>query len=102
MSMQHRQEARKGAREAATVTILGHPDVPVPCEIVNFSPSGMGITVQREIPLGSAVKVDWDRRFLVGRVRRVSMEDADYHVGLELLYCSRWDPAEVEAAAVAG
>jgi len=96
-----RQEARKGARQAVTATILGHPDVTIPCGIVNFSRSGMGITVGQEIPLGSAVKVDWDSHFLVGRVRRVSQEGGDHQVGLELLYWSKWEAVEAEPAVVA-
>ena len=96
-----RQEARKGVRQAVKATILGHPEVTIPCEIIDFSRSGIGITVRQEIALGSAVKVDWDTHFLVGRVRRVSEEGGEHHVGLELLYCSKWEAIEAEPPVVA-
>jgi hypothetical protein len=81
------------AKKTVTATILGNPDVALPCQIVNFSKSGMCIAVRWEIPEGNAVKVDWDGHFLVGRVRRVSKEFGEYSIGLELLYCSQWKGA---------
>ena len=51
--------------------------------------------------MGSALKVDWDTHFLVGRVRRVSEEGGEHHVGLELLYCSKWEAIEAEPPVVA-
>jgi len=98
--MTSRAEKRKETKENVTATILGHPDVSVPCDITNFSKSGICITLQRDIPSGSAVKVDWDEHFLLGRVRHVSSEGEIYRVGLELLYCSKWTgpmATEVEA-----
>jgi hypothetical protein len=86
----YRKENRIGASEPSTVTILGHPDVSLPCEIKNFSPSGMCISVGQKIPAGSAVKVNWDSHFLVGRVRRGSAEGPTHRIGVELLYCSQW------------
>ena len=85
-----REESRMNISQGATATILGHPDVKVPCRITNFSRSGMCIQVGQNIPYGNAVKVDWDRNFLVGRVQRVVVESGEYAVGLQLLYCSQW------------
>ncbi len=86
----HRSEHRIDAKEAATATILGHPDVTVPCYVRNISRSGMCITVTDSIPMGRVVKVEWQDHFLVGRIRRETAQEADYLVGLELLYCSKW------------
>ena len=94
-----RDEIRIDAKEPSTATILGHPDVSIPCEIVNFSKTGMCIIVGLNIPEGHAVKVDWDGHFLVGRVQRVCAVEANYSVGLQLLYCSQWQGA-VEPALV--
>ena len=88
--MNTRIEPRKPARENVTATILGHPDVSVACNITDFSQAGICITVGREIPAESAVKVNWDEHFLVGRVRNISPAGTSYRVGLELLYCSKW------------
>jgi hypothetical protein len=88
--MNHREEARIETQEPVTATILGHPDVTVPCQITNFSRSGMCILVHQEIPEGNAVKVDWDGHFLVGRVQRVICAGPQYYIGLQLLHCSKW------------
>ena len=88
--MNIREETRIDAREFASATILGHPDVTVPCRITNFSRSGMCILVKREIAEGNAVKVDWDSHFLVGRVQRVVRSGGEYYIGLQLLHCSKW------------
>ena len=85
-----RTEKRKEARKNVTATILGHPDVVVPCNITDFSQAGLCITLHREIPSGSAVKVNWDNHFLLGRVRHISPAGESYRVGLELLHCSKW------------
>jgi hypothetical protein len=89
--MDTRTEPRKSAKDNVIATILGNPDVAVPCDINNFSQSGICITLQREIPTGSAVKVDWDEHFLLGRVKHVASQGSAYRIGLELLYCSKWN-----------
>jgi hypothetical protein len=91
--MQHRNEARIAAGKPATATILGNPDVSVPCQIVNFSASGMCIMTRQPIEMDHAVKVDWDGHFLVGRVRRTDTERSGCRIGLKLLYCSQWKGA---------
>ena len=91
--MHQREEKRMRAGEPAMATILGNPDVSVPCRILNFSRSGMCIMTRQPIGLDHAVKVDWDRHFLVGRARRAEAEGSGYRIGLELLYCSQWKGA---------
>ena len=86
-----RVEYRIAAKEKGQAIILGHPDVTVPCEIRNFSRSGMCITVSQAIDCGKIVKVDWADHFLVGRVQAVrQIEDGSNRIGLELLYLSKW------------
>jgi hypothetical protein len=88
--MYDRSELRKETRKDATATVLGYPDVSVPCHITNYSESGLCIILSRSIPTRGAVRVEWDDHFLLGRVRRVSAQGLGFRVGLELLYCSRW------------
>src|SRR5690242_14188420 len=88
--MNQRTELRISAAENATVTILGHPDVTLPCHVQNVSKSGLCIMVRQPIANGRAVKVEWDEHFLLGRVRRASAAGTEFKVGLELLYCSKW------------
>jgi hypothetical protein len=95
-----RTEARLGTEVRAVATILGHPDVQVDCQIRDISKSGMCIVVKNQIVPGKIVKVAWSDHFLVGRVQRESATGADFLVGLELLYCSKWN--EPEASALAG
>jgi hypothetical protein len=99
--MHRRDEIRIAAWTRSTATILGHPDVMVPCHIRNFSRSGICILVRHEIPVGHAVKVDWDGHFLVGRVQRVIAVDGRLEVGLQLLHCSQWQIAETRELATA-
>ncbi len=86
-----RAEDRFEICEIGQVTILGHPDVTVACQIRNFSRYGMCITAEQDIACGRIVKVQWDRHFLVGRVQRVSAFGENFRVGLELLQCSKWN-----------
>jgi hypothetical protein len=86
-----RTESRIEAGETGEATILGHPDMTVTCHVQDFSQSGMCITVDQDIPCRRMVKVQWDDHFLVGRVQRVSAVDGSFRVGLELLYCSKWN-----------
>jgi len=88
--MNFREEARIDAREVATATILGKPDVTIPCKITNFSPSGICILVSRDILEGALVKVDWGEHFLVGRVQRGLRSGGEHYIGLQLLHCSHW------------
>jgi hypothetical protein len=94
-----RDESRIEAGEAAKATILGHPDVTVTCRIRDFSRSGMCIAVDRNIACGKTVKVEWDDNFLVGRVQRVSAVGGTFRVGLELLYCSKWNELKADLLA---
>jgi hypothetical protein len=97
-----RVETRMGAEGRATATILGHPDIRVACGIRDVSKSGMCIQVKEKISEGKIVKVEWGDHFLVGRVQRVSTAAANYVVGLELLYCSKWNEPIASALAEAG
>ena len=89
--MNHRAENRIEAGENGHATILGHPDVTVPCQIKDFSKSGLCIIAEEIIPSGKIVKVEWDDHFLVGRAKAATAAGARFRVGLELLYCSKWN-----------
>ena len=88
--MTKRNERRTEFNKNVTATVLGNPDVTMPCDIVNLSQSGLCIAIDQEVERGTAVKIDWDHNFLLGRVRHVSTGGIDFRVGLELLYCSKW------------
>jgi hypothetical protein len=98
----HRAENRIEAYETGKATILGYPDVTVTCHIRNFSRSGMGITVDQDIPSGKIVKVQWDDHFLVGRVQGVGAVGGTFRIGLKLLYCSQWNEPMTYLLASAG
>jgi len=86
----YRSENRIVVVGSGRATILGHPDVTVPCQIRDFSRSGLCIIVGQRISSGTIVKVDWSENFLVGRAQDVAATGGSYRVGLELLYCSKW------------
>jgi hypothetical protein len=89
--LSRRTELRFSTEESVTATVLGNPDIRLPCHVRNVSKSGMCIMVAEPIESGRAVKIDWSTHFLLGRVRRVSRSGVDFRVGLELLYCSKWN-----------
>ena len=89
--MNHRSEQRIAAGESGKATILGHPDVTVSCHIRDYSKSGLCIVVDHFVASGKIVKVEWNDHFLVGRVRTVAATRSHFRVGLELLYCSKWN-----------
>ena len=91
MRVYHRKEQRIDTRDRAKVTILGHPDVTLPCGLLNISKSGMCISVNDPAHSGQIVKVEWGGQFLVGRVRRATPSGGGFRLGLELLYCSQWN-----------
>jgi len=88
---QQRSEIRISTLEKVKATVLGHPDVTVSCNVSNISKSGLCIHVCEPITAGKAVKVEWSDHFLIGRVCRSSTDGKEYRVGLELLYCSKWN-----------
>ncbi len=88
-----RAEIRIEAQKQTVATMLGHPDIDLVCDVRDISKSGMRIFVDREVPLGTVMKVEWGEHFLVGRTQRVVASGPGYEVGLELMYCSKWkDP----------
>jgi hypothetical protein len=98
----YRGENRVSSGENGHATILGHPDVTLPCQVRDFSKSGLCITVDRSICSGTIVKVDWANNFLVGRAHTVSAVGSNFRVGLELLYCSKWNESVTPILARAG
>jgi hypothetical protein len=50
----------------------------------DWSTSGVGITVNGPIPVGTSVKIRGRRRELVGSVRHCRREERDYFVGIRL------------------
>jgi hypothetical protein len=82
----------------AVATVPDHPDAQVDCQIRDISKSGMCIVVEDQIVPGKIVKVTWSDHFLVGRVQRESTVGAEFLVGLELLYCSKWNEPAASAA----
>jgi len=92
-----RGERRIGTEARASATVLGHPDVHVDCKIQDISKSGMCILVKSQIASGKIVKVAWGDHFLVGRVQRASAAGASFLIGLELLYCSKWNEPTASA-----
>jgi hypothetical protein len=88
--MNSRDEHRYDTDQPVVLTILGNPDVRVLCRVVNVSRSGMRVAVDRQVACGAAIRVEWDKHFLVGKAVHVSRKGGEYFVGLQLLTCSAW------------
>jgi PilZ domain-containing protein len=89
--MNNRSYRRITIDETADATVLGRPDVTIPCHVLNVSRSGLCIAMDHQIRSGQTVKLEWGNHFLLGRALRVLPEGARYRVGVELLYCSQWN-----------
>lgn len=74
---------------AATVSILGEPERPVPCQIVNASRSGLRIIAPRKFANGIQLHLQRGEEFFIGSVCYTFSREGEWIAGLELLTASR-------------
>ena len=82
--MDSRSQPRLETDEPVHVTALGECDTKFLGRITNSSPRGIGLVVDRRVPLGSAVKVEWGHTLLLGEVRYCRAEGDGFAIGLDL------------------
>ena len=70
--------------EPVHVTVLGECDTKFLGRITNSSTRGIGLRIDRLVPLGSAVKVEWGQTLLLGEVRYCRPEGDGFTIGLDL------------------
>ena len=82
--MDLRSQLRLEADEPVHVTVLGECETKLMGRITNYSSFGLGLTVDRRVPLGAAVKVEWSNTLLLGEVCHCRQEGDGFSIGLEL------------------
>ena len=70
--------------EPVHVTVLGECDTKFLGRITDSSTRGIGLLIDRRVPLGCAVKVEWGHTLLLGEVRYCRPEGDDFAIGLDL------------------
>jgi hypothetical protein len=82
--MEKRAGSRVPVNESACATLLNGAPEPFPVRIVNMSGTGMRILLERPLPQGALVKVDWEDTLLLGEVCYCEAVETGYAAGLEL------------------
>jgi hypothetical protein len=82
--MDLRSQLRLEADMPVHVTVLGKCETKLLGRITNYSNFGLGLTVDRQVPLGAAVKVEWSNTLLLGEVCHCRQEADGFSIGLEL------------------
>jgi hypothetical protein len=81
--MDYRRGPRFEVDQPVNVTNL-EDRTPFPGKLADFSANGVRLILDRKIPLGSIVKVEWGGTLLLGEVVYCQVQDAEFSVGLEL------------------
>ena len=82
--MDPRSQPRLETDEPVHVTVLGECDTTFLGRITNSSSRGIGLVIDRRVPLGSAVKVEWGHTLLLGEVRYCRPEGDGFAIGVDL------------------
>jgi hypothetical protein len=81
--MDYRRGPRFEVDQPVNVTNL-EDRTPFPGKLANFSANGVRLILDRKIPIGSIVKVEWGGTLLLGEVVYCQDEGTDFYIGLEL------------------
>jgi hypothetical protein len=79
-----RREPRFESDQPVAVTNLEQPGTPLMGRLVNFSAGGTRMVLDREVPLGTMVKVELGGTILLGEIIYCSRQGKEFAVGLEL------------------
>jgi hypothetical protein len=83
-SMEKRGEPRFEAEQMVRATTLGEQSEEFPAQIANISGAGMRLLVDRPVPVGMTLKVEWDEILLLGEVCYCQSMEGGYAIGVEL------------------
>lgn len=82
--MEQRGEPRIDVEQTVRLTTLGGQSEELPAQIANLSGTGMRLLVDRHIPAGATLRVEWDQILLLGEVCYCQSVDGGYAIGVEL------------------
>ena len=92
-----RREPRFKVNQAVTVTVFGSAENPLTGRIADLSRSGMRLVLDRTLPFGSRVKVEWGGHLVLGSVCNCQEHGSSCTVGFELF--SSWENLTEEVLA---
>jgi hypothetical protein len=82
--MDLRSQLRLEIDEPVHVTVLGECETKLLGRVTNYSDYGMGLLIDREVPLGVVVRVEWSQTLLLGEVCYCRPEGEGFAIGLQL------------------
>ena len=82
--MEQRGEPRIDFEQAVRLTTLGEPSEELSAQIANLSGTGMRLLVDRKIPAGVTLRIEWDQILLLGEVCYCQFMNGSYAIGVEL------------------
>jgi hypothetical protein len=84
--MDARNELRIEADQPVRITVLDESEAEFAGRIVNYSPKGMGLLLDRPIRLEAPVKIVWANQLLLGEVCYCRGEGTAYSAGVSLMH----------------
>jgi hypothetical protein len=84
LSMEKRGEPRFEVEQTVRATTLGQQSEDFLAQIENISGTGMRLLVERAVPVGTALKVEWDEILLLGEVCYCQAAKGGHAIGVEL------------------
>lgn len=82
--MEQRAEPRFDAEQIVRVTTLGEHSEEFLAQIVNVSGTGMRLLVDRLVPAGMPLKIEWNQILLLGDVCYCQPAERGFSIGLQL------------------
>jgi hypothetical protein len=82
--MDKRCEPRFAVDQSVTITTLGEHRSRQAAKVRNSSGSGLGLVVDTEIAVGTAVRIEWDDAILLGEAMYTRPLDNGHFVGVQL------------------
>jgi hypothetical protein len=82
--MEQRGEPRIDVAQTVRLTTLGEQSQELPAQIANLSGTGLRLLVDRHIPTGVTLRIEWDQILLLGEVCYCQSVDGGYAIGVEL------------------
>jgi hypothetical protein len=82
--MEHRAETRFESEQIVRVATLGEPPEEFLAQIENVSGTGLRLLVDRFVPAGMPLKIEWNQILLLGDVCYCQPAERGFAIGLQL------------------
>lgn len=83
--MELRSDPRIEANQPVIVSVIGEAEARCSGRVTTVCGGGMGVMVDRAIPMGEAIQVTLPGNLLLGEVRHCRAEGDGFQMGLELI-----------------